>query len=122
MFRQGALSRGDEPESDDGSTTGASTGHSAALALEGRATRRLEAQLKRETVRVDGDAEAGEKSDDASWFYSASQQEQSQTTLADVRARDDYNRADVMRPSRIPIHQQQAVRDYFVNIHEDSKK
>lgn len=122
MFRQGALSRGDEPESDDGSTTGASTGHSAALALEGRATRRLEAQLKRETVRVDGDAEAGEKSDDASWFYSASQQEQSRTTLADVRARDDYNRADVMRPSRIPIHQQQAVRDYFVNIHEDSKK
>ena len=122
MFRQGALSRGDEPESDDGSTTGASTGHSAALALEGRATRRLEAQLKRETVRVEGDEESGEKSDDTSWFYSASQQEKSQASLADVRARDDYNRADVMRPSRIPIQQQQAVRDYFINIHESDNK
>jgi hypothetical protein len=122
MFRQGAMSRGDEPEADDGSTTGASTGHSAALALEGRATRRLEAQLKRETVRVGSDEEGSEKSDDSSWFYSASQQEKSQAALADVRARDDYNRADVMQPSRIPIQQQQAVRDYFINIHEGNKK
>ncbi len=122
MFRQGALSRGEEPEADDGSTTGASTGHSAALALEGRATRRLEAQLKRETVRVDSDEESGEKSDDASWFYSASQQETAQAELAEVRARDDYNRADVMRPSRIPIQQQQAVRDYFINIHKGNSK
>jgi hypothetical protein len=122
MFRQGAMSRGDEPEADDGSTTGASTGHSAALALEGRATRRLEAQLKRETVRVGSDEEGSEKSDDSSWFYSASQQEKSQAALADVRARDDYNRADVMQPSRIPIQQQQAVRDYFINIHEGNNK
>ena len=122
MFRQGAMSRGDEPEADDGSTTGASTGHSAALALEGRATRRLEAQLNRETVRVGSDEEGSEKSDDSSWFYSASQQEKSQAALADVRARDDYNRADVMQPSRIPIQQQQAVRDYFINIHEGNNK
>jgi hypothetical protein len=122
MFRQGALSRGDEPEADDGSTTGASTGHSAALALEGRATRRLEAQLKRETVRVGSGEEGSEKSDDSSWFYSASQQETSQAALADVRARADYKRADVMQPGRIPIQQQQAVRDYFINIHEGNNQ
>lgn len=122
MFRQGALSRGDEPEADDGSTTGASTGHSAALALEGRATRRLDAQLKRETVRVSGNDEASEKEDDSSWFYSASQQEASQSEFADVRVRDDYNRADVMQPSRVPMQQRQAVRDYFINIHEGNKK
>ncbi len=122
MFRQGAMSRGDEPESDDGSTTGASTGHSAALALEGRATKRLDAQLKREKVRVGSDEEAGEKQDDSSWFYSASQQEVSQAALADVRAREDYKRADVMRPSRVPIQQREAVRDYFINIHEGNKE
>jgi hypothetical protein len=68
------------------------------------------------------DEEGSEKSDDSSWFYSASQQEKSQAALADVRARDDYNRADVMQPSRIPIQQQQAVRDYFINIHEGNNK
>ncbi|NIO43797.1 MAG: hypothetical protein GTO41_28745 [Burkholderiales bacterium] len=73
-------------------------------------------------VRVDGSKDAGEKGDDKSWFYSASQQEVAESALADVRERDDYNRADVMRSSRVPVEQRQAVRDYFINIHEDNEK
>ncbi|UCH49345.1 MAG: hypothetical protein JSU95_06070 [Betaproteobacteria bacterium] len=121
MFRQAAMVPGETDQDDEGSTTGAPSGSAAARALEGRATKRLDAVLKLERVKVSGDEEAKEDDEeDSGWFYSASQQETSKAALADVRARDDYNRADVMQPSRIPIEQQQAVRDYFVNIHEGS--
>ena len=61
MFRQGALQPNEANEGDDGSTTGAPEGHSAALALEGRATRRLDATLKLEKVQVKGGEDAQEK-------------------------------------------------------------
>lgn len=122
MFRQGMVAAGDNDQADDGSTTGSSSGHSAALALEGRATRRLDAQLKLETVRVDSDEDAEQKEGDASWLYSASQQEAAKSEFADVRERGSYESADVMRSSRVPMQQRQAVRDYFIKVHEGNEK
>ena len=123
MFRQASTLPSDNQQDDDGSQTGSPSGDSAARALEGRATKRLDAVLKLERVQVSGDDEAKEKDQqEAAWFYSASQQEQSEAGLASVRGRDDYSGADVMRPGRVPIEQRQAVRDYFINVHEGDSK
>jgi hypothetical protein len=79
--------------------------------------------LKLERVRVSAGEEAKEKDKQkAEWFYSASQQEQSEAGFADVRGRDDYSGADVMKTGRVPIEQRQAVRDYFINVHEGDNK
>jgi len=118
MFRQGAITPGDEDQGEEGSATGAPSGHAPAKALEGRATRRLDAVLKLESVKVSGDQQNENTEQESAWFYSASQQEQSEAAYADVRGREDYAGADVMRPGRVPIQQRQAVRDYFINIHE----
>ena len=122
MYRQAPMMPGDNDQQDDkGSRTGGPSGHAAARALEGRSTKRLDAVLKLERVKVSGSEEATEQKE-ADWFYSASQQEQSETGFADVRGRDEYAGADVMKPGRVPIEQRQAVRDYFINVHEGDKK
>jgi hypothetical protein len=123
MFRQASLAPGEEAQDDTGSTTGAPGGHSAARALEGRATKRLDAVLKLERVKVDG-SDDGKQEDgkESGWFYSASQQEQAESSFADVRGREDYADANVMRPGHVPIQQKQAVRDYFINLHESNKE
>jgi hypothetical protein len=119
MFRQGTLSRNkEEDEADDGSTTGASSGHSAALALHGRETRRLDAQLKLETVSIDSRAEVESENDDDSWLYSASPQQVSESEYDDVRSRESYNRAGLVQNSRVSMQHRRAVRDYFLNLHE----
>ena len=113
------MTPGDADKGDDGSTTGSPSGDSASLALEGRATRRLDAQLEQRRVRVgSGDDTNSKDGDESAWFYSASQQQASEAALADVRAHEDYARADVVRQGRIPIQQRQAVRDYFINVHK----
>ena len=124
MYRQAEMMPGDNEQQDDkGSRTGGPSGHASARALEGRTTKRLDAVLKLERVKVDGSKEAKDKGQkEAEWFYSASQQEQSETGFADVRGRDEYAGADVMRPGRVPIEQRQAVRDYFINVHEGDEK
>jgi hypothetical protein len=123
MFRQASLAPGEKDQDDSGSTTGSPDGDSAARALEGRATKRLDAVLKLERVKVEGSDKPNENDEkDSGWFYTASQQEQAETGFADVRGRKDYADADVMRPGHVPIQQKQAVRDYFINIHESSKK
>ncbi len=121
LFRQGAMTPGDADKGDDGSTSGSPSGDSASLALEGRATRRLDALLKRQRVRVESGDDANDKGDDAQWFYSASQQQVSESELSEVRAHKDYARADVVNQGRIPIQQRQAVRDYFMSLHEGDK-
>ena len=119
MFRQSGLTPGDADEGDDGSTTGSPSGDSASLALEGRATRRLDAQLELARVRVGSGKESNDKDGkESAWFYSASQQQASESELADVRSREDYARADVVGQGRIPIQQRQAVREYFIYVHE----
>ncbi len=123
MYRQASTMPGDNEQDDEGSRTGGPSGHSSARALEGRATKRLDAMLKLERVSVSGGEEAKEQDKQKSeWFYSASQQEQSETGFADVRGREDYAGADVMKTGRVPIEQRQAVRDYFINVHEGDNK
>ncbi len=123
MFRQGSVTPGEADKGDDGSTSGSPSGDSASLALEGRATRRLDALLEKKRVRVDsGDDANAEDADESAWFYSASQQQASESALVDVRARDDYSSADVIREGRTPIQQRQAVRDYFINVHKGGEK
>jgi hypothetical protein len=123
MYRQASTMPGDNDQDDEGSRTGGPSGHSSARALEGRATKRLDAMLKLERVSVSGGEEAKEQDKQkAEWFYSASQQEQSETGFADVRGRDEYSGADVMKTGRVPIEQRQAVRDYFINVHEGDNK
>jgi hypothetical protein len=114
---------GEADEGDDGSTTGSPSGDSASLALEGRATRRLQAQLELERVRVAGSDETKNKDgEESAWYYSASQQQASGSEFAEVRARDDYQRADVVGQGHVPIQQRQAVREYFINVHEGGDK
>jgi hypothetical protein len=123
MFRQGTIAPGDADKGDDGSTTGSPSGDAASLALEGRATRRLDAQLEQKRVRVGSRDDAADKDgDESAWFYSASQQQASESALVDVRARDDYARADVVRQGHVPIQQRQAVRDYFINVHKGDEQ
>jgi len=123
MFRQASLAPGEKDQDDSGSTTGSPDGNSAARALEGRATKRLDAVLKLERVKVDGsDAPNEDDKKNSGWFYTASQQEQAETEFANVRGRNDYSDADVMRPGHVPIQQKKAVRDYFINIHGSNEK
>lgn len=123
MFRQATMAPGEKAQDDSGSTTGAPGGHAPARALEGRATKRLDAVLKLERVKVSGSDQVKENDEQESgWFYTASQQEQAESAFADVRGRGDYADADVMRPGHVPIQQREAVRDYFINIHESSEE
>jgi hypothetical protein len=124
MFRQGAMTPGDADKGDDGSTTGSPSGDSASLALEGRATRRLDAQLEQKRVRVGSgdDTNAEDGGDESAWFYSASQQQASESALVDVRAHANYERADVVGQGRTPIQQRKAVRDYFINVHKGDEQ
>jgi hypothetical protein len=123
MFRQGAVTRrNDDDPARDGNMSGSAAGNSEALALEGAATRRLEAQLKLEAVQRRDDAdEEGDKADQG-WFYSASQKQNSLLGFEDVRTRPNFDRESAMSFERVPIRQKQAVKDYFLNLHESEKK
>ena len=122
MFRQGAVTRrNDDEPARDGNMSGSAAGNSEALALEGAATQRLDAQLKLEAIQRRDDADPDEKSDQG-WFYSASQEQKSLLGFEDVRARADFDRENAMSSERVPIHQKQAVKDYFLNLHESEKK
>ena len=122
MFRQGAVTRrNDDEPARDGNMSGSAAGNSEALALEGAATQRLDAQLKLEAIQRRDDADPDEKSDQG-WFYSASQEQKSLLGFEDVRARPNFDRENAMSSERIPIRQKQAVKDYFLNLHESEKK
>ena len=122
MFRQGAVTRrNDDEPARDGNMSGSAAGNSESLALEGVATQRLEAQLKLQAIQRRDDADPDEKSDQG-WFYSASQEQQSLLGFEDVRARPDFDRENAMSSERVPIRQKQAVKDYFLNLHESEKK
>lgn len=122
LYREDAAAARQDDEPGDASKPGSPSGHSAALALEGTATTRLDAQLKLETIqRRDEGGKDGDKGDQG-WFYSASRQQQSVLAFRDVRARANFDREDVMSHERIPIRQKQIVKNYFLNLHESEKK
>jgi hypothetical protein len=123
MFRQGAVTRrNDDDPARDGNMAGSAAGNAEALALEGAATRRLDAQLKLEAIqRRDDDAGADEKADQG-WFYSASQEQKSLLGFEDMRARQRFDRESAMSFERVPIRQKRSVKEYFLNLHESEKK
>jgi len=123
MFRQGAVTRRtDDDPARDGNMSGSAAGNSEALALEGAATGRLDAQLKLESIQRRDEAGSDEKKADQDWFYSASEEQKSLLGFEDVRARANFDRENAMSFERIPIRQKQAVKEYFLNLHEREKK
>jgi hypothetical protein len=123
MFRQGAVTRrNDDDPARDGNMSGSAAGNSEALALEGAATRRLDAQLKLEAIQRRDDSGTEDEKADQGWFYSASQEQKSLLGFEDVRARPNFDRENAMSVERIPIRRKQAVKDYFLNLHESEQK
>jgi len=122
-FRQAAVAREEGDTAREGSQTGDASGDSAALPLEGAATRRLDAQLKLETIAQKYDAgEQPEGKGDQDWFYSASREQKSMLQAADVRARAGYDREEAASHDRVPVRQKSIVKNYFLNLHESEKK
>jgi hypothetical protein len=123
LFRQAAVAREEGDTAREGSQTGDASGDSAALPLEGAATRRLDAQLKLETIAQKDDAgeEPNDKGDQG-WFYSASHEQKSTLEIENVRSRASYDREDAMTHDRVPLRQRSIVKNYFLNLHESEKK
>jgi hypothetical protein len=123
MFRQGAVTRrNDDEPARDGNMSGSAAGNSEALALEGAATRRLDAQLKLEAIQRRDNGDNDDQKADQGWFYSASQEQKSLLGFEDARARPHFDRENAMTFESVPIRQKQAVKNYFLNLHESEKK
>ena len=123
LFRQAAVAREEGDTAREGSQTGDASGDSAALPLEGAATRRLDAQLKLETIAQKDDAgEEPHGKGDQGWFYSASREQKSTLQIENVRSRASYDREDAITHDRVPVRQRSIVKNYFLNLHESEKK
>ena len=123
LFRQAAVAREENENAREGSQTGDASGDSAALPLEGAATRRLDAQLKLETIlQKDDRGEEPNGKGDQGWFYSASREQKSTSPIEDVRSRAGYDREDAITHDRVPVRQKSMVKNYFLNLHESEKK
>ena len=123
LFRQAAVAREEGDTAREGSQSGDASGDSAALPLEGAATRRFDAQLKLETIAQKYDAdEQPEGKGDQGWFYSASREQKSMLQAAEVRARAGYDREAAASHDRVPARQKNIVKNYFLNLHESEKK
>ena len=123
LFRQAAVAREENDSAREGSQTGDASGDSMALPLEGAATRRLDAQLKLETILQKDDAgEEPNGKGDQGWFYSASREQKSTLQIENVRSRASYDREDAITHDRVPLRQKSIVKNYFLNLHESEKK
>ena len=123
LFRQAAVAREENDDAREGSQAGDASGESAALPLEGAATKRLDAQLKLETiVQKDGAGEDPDGKGDPGWFYSASREQKSALQMGNARSRASYGREDALTHDRVPVRQKSLVKDYFLNLHESEKK
>lgn len=123
LFRQAAVAKEGNEESHDGSQTGDASGDSVAEPLEGAATRRLDAQLKLETIlQKHDDTDEPNGNGDAGWFYSPSREQKSVLQTEAVRPRGDYERDVAAEHDRVPVRQRVAVKNYFLNLHESEKK
>ena len=123
LFRHAAVARDENNNAREGSQTGDASGDSAALPLEGAATRRLDAQLKLETILQKDDArEEPTGKGDQGWFYAASREQKSMLQTENVRARAGYDREEAITHDRVPVRQKRIVKNYFLNLHESEKK
>jgi hypothetical protein len=122
MFRETAKDQGEQDSMREGSRTGEASGHAESLPVEGVATPRLEAQLKREAIQRrredDGDTETGGRN----WFYAPSGEQKSELQFEAVRARSAFDRESAMGRGAVPMGQKRIVKDYFLNLHESESK
>ena len=122
LFRQAAVAREENDNAREGSQTGDASGYSVAFPLEGAATKRLDAQLKLETILqnndpgVEPDAKGGQ-----GWFYSASREQKSMRKAENVRSLAGYDREEAIAHDRVPMRQKTIVKNYFLNLHEGEK-
>lgn len=122
MFRQGKANREEDADgAQEGTRTGEAAGEADALPVMGRQTQRLEAQLKREGLERRDDAQAGDKEEEQ-WIYTASKQQASTLEYEQVRASGAFDRESAGQHGRIPVRQQQMVKNYFLNLHESERK
>jgi hypothetical protein len=120
MFRMGAVAKGDkDDQTSEGSKTGSAAGHSQALAVEGAATQRLGAKLKREAIQSHGLDEKDQGSARNDWFYAASREEKSKVALADVEARSAFARETAAGSESVPMKYRGLVKSYFTAVHEE---
>ncbi len=123
LFRQAAVAREENDNARDGSQTGDASGESVALPLHGAAARRLDAQLKLETLLRNDDAgEEPNGKGDPGWFYSPSQEQKSMLQTENVRERAGYDQEAAINHDRVPVRQKNIVKNYFLNLHESEKK
>lgn len=123
MYRQGAVARDDADNAQEGSRTGAASGHSEALELEGARTERLDAKLRLETLRAqDMVGDGGERGEQTTWYYLPTEGGAAKTAFAQLRGGERFASAGTMNTARVPPHSRRAVRDYFINIHESAGK
>jgi hypothetical protein len=123
LFRQAAVAREENDNAREGSQTGDASGDSAALPLEGAATRRLDAQLKLETIlQKYGVGEEPNGKGGQGWFYSASREQKSMLQAEDVRSRASHEREDAVGHEGVPVRQKGIVKNYFLNLHESENK
>jgi hypothetical protein len=123
LFRQAAVAKESNEDSHDGSQTGDASGDSVAEPLEGAATRRLDAQLKLETIlQKHDDTDDPNRRGDAGWFYSPSREQKSVLQTEAVRSPGNYDRDVAAQHDRVPVRQRVAVKTYFLNLHESEKK
>jgi hypothetical protein len=118
LFRRGSLSA--DEEGDDGSATGAPEGHAAALALEGRMTKRLDAILKLEKTKVNSDESM--EGDDSAWEFQASKQGRARSNAIQGLDGVAYDESEVMNSEFVSVEQKKSVQQYFLEIHEGNSK
>lgn len=123
MFNQGKANREEDADgAQEGTRTGSAAGESDAMPVQGRATQRLDAQLKLEAVQRRENEKAEDGDDDKNWIYTGSQQQASALQYEEVRARGGFDREAAGQYDRIPVRQKQMVKNYFLNLHESEKK
>jgi hypothetical protein len=121
LFRQAAVAREENDNAREGGQTGDASGDSAALPLEGAATRRLDAQLKLEAIAQKDDAGA-EPNGNPGWFYSPSREQKSMLQTENVRSGAGYDREDAINHDRVLLRQKTIVKNYFLHLHDSEKK
>ena len=120
LFRRGSITANEEDQGDDGSSTGAPEGHAAALALEGRMTKRLDAILRLEKTEVEGDDSV--ESEDSAWEFQASKQGKARTEIVQGLDTITYQDSDVINGEFVSIEQRKSVQQYFLEIHEGNNR
>ena len=120
LFRRGSVTANEEDQGDDGSSTGAPEGHAAALALEGRMTKRLDAVLRLEKTEVEGDESVD--SEDSAWEFQASKQGKARAEIVQGLDTITYKDSDVITGEFISVEQRRSVQEYFLEIHEGNER